>query len=1624
MAHWKDESEVVTTSSSPSSWKDESEVVSAKSSWMDESEVVDAGADAPPPSVMTADQYEETESRLAGAPSLDALNQRARETEDRELEGITSMLEGLERAKGKQKKIIKGEQAKKGVDTATKWLRPGPERQVIDDQSIEQLGSIARGLNPLKPVTAVREGVRHVAKKLGPAVASEGFQKFARAAGGMRQPSKKLDPVKFIKNPMAAQEEAGERVANVAELATVDAPMMAIPALGIASKAAKIPTTTRLGGALKTGLGIAGEGAAAGAMDSASRNENPLKGAAYGAVGGVALGGAVVSGVHIAKWLRTMGRDAVLDEQIISSIVQHVEKEAPNVPPGRPPDDLAPLMITGTVVDGKPVAIFTYEDFPSVRVPLTNKKAEQIRAQWKDKTEIQAGKLLLGSGLGDPVDQIGARLKFDPDSFVTKHIDDGPHYLGEDPGERALRVGADNRIKIQPLGHRRLPEEMEPSLPDTHMPALADTHIPPKAATVNQRVPQDRDLVPTANLRSPESNTVNWRSSGLRGAGDVTEKVPVKQVTPDEVISRGQFDRMDPEVPRPPENLEELVGRYTSPWKHDYLKSANLRPDVRHTDADFARYLTPESSPIEFDETIEHGLRSGGSRVGQHENILNAELAHGQPFLKRADGGVTQKADLGDFVKIALDLKYAGGGGPAFPPGGRGGGKKPTPPPPGGRPALPSGQRNVPVARGPITPEKPPMRPVEEHAALWPEDLEPIEEVMARFKNVAAMGPWYKKVGAFFRGRHMRGPTDEAVLKQGIQATSLLQRESERIIQTARAKFGHKLLSEFDRDLDFALKGRRSTGLTNEATGKEVFQSFDLDKLFAKYPQLSDDAKSFARNMFDRKEELDKMLRELGVVPDDLETARANGLLDLYLKRSYLAFALPGGKWGRKLSHESMRDTLRRGVEFVYKEAKRQGLNITQDEVLAQILEITRARDPMLAFQKSALGSPFKSLLSRKNVPAPIREMMGEIHSGMTNIAMTLGTQEALLSKVKLMKEIAANPKFASPAINEALGHTYQLPNHPSMGELRNAYVSQDMFEAIGNLPKADVAAHQLITNVLGFVKGNQVALGGVGPIINSTFGNLWSGVLAGGLDLTRPRKMYGGMRQAWQAMRDYSRDPTGRTGMGWLVKEAKTTGADFYGFGHEEIGNPNARKFINELDKIFAEENGSMFDAWGKINNLMSKYRDIQSKGGWVLDTVDRFFRMQSYATLRNKFIADFARNGATSKLVKEGLLSYGDEAVEILGKRGNVEGFTSATPPNPGKMQSRHADEIRAMYKGMMAPTQWEPRHQSIIEAAGRLAARRVNQSFWNPTFIGAGLDRLRRSAVGGVITPYATAAFETMRINGAIAARLINEPDILMRIGAATIPIGMAFGANGLAKHLNGISQEGVEAAYGEMAKSRKVHRPITFALGWRDSKGRVQIVDLTRLWDPFRYTAGHPDDPMWRRATANLLLSSVEGTGTGSFVREGMERSGFVTPEHPHTPISSMSTKSGGIAVLKQLQNAGAFPGVLKHMQAAVRLGGAAGTIQDFEEPLTPGQAVPRFLGYSGVQPVTTGPGPTRTGRQMDERRENKEIKKERMGISFSNEDRESKRERVKDWREKKNERLDSRREQRDLRNRNR
>lgn len=402
--------------------------------------------------------------------------------------------------------------------------------------------------------------------------------------------------------------------------------------------------------------------------------------------------------------------------------------------------------------------------------------------------------------------------------------------------------------------------------------------------------------------------------------------------------------------------------------------------------------------------------------------------------------------------------------------------------------------------------------------------------------------------------------------------------------------------------------------LTSVFLGKTSWEDFA-----GKNPGASEALKTLTSNLMGERTALDGRIAELGGIPDKLVMERAQGLIDPYLARMYMTHLLPAGEWAK---HVRNTDAFDKAVQYLIKDMKETGLHVLPEQVSAALETLLKAPNIVDAAKSSGLkdSKAVKKLIARQEIPPELRAVMGELEAGSVRMAASIGGQRAIVAKLEMFQDIAADQNLSSIGRRPDL-YPEPVPDIPRLyGKLSGRYVKPEIYSELIALPNQVRNMYTFANKVSGWMKGNQLA--GFGPWWTSMSGNLQGGVFSGGLSLMRPDQYGRGIFNAVKAIHDFHADPTGRTGDGWLLKEAKKAGADWAGRGEVEISS-TSKKFVRDLMKTLEAQPHGGWSAIDAIKKGFDTYNRPAEGFGNLLDLQDQIFRLAAYSNLRRANIA-----------------------------------------------------------------------------------------------------------------------------------------------------------------------------------------------------------------------------------------------------------------------------------------------------------------------------------------------------------------------------------------------------------------
>jgi hypothetical protein len=515
-----------------------------------------------------------------------------------------------------------------------------------------------------------------------------------------------------------------------------------------------------------------------------------------------------------------------------------------------------------------------------------------------------------------------------------------------------------------------------------------------------------------------------------------------------------------------------------------------------------------------------------------------------------------------------------------------------------------------------------------------------------------------------------------------------------------------------------------------------------------------------------------------------------------------------------------------------------------------------------------------------------MRRLLGRNESAILGIANTLTKQRALVAQGEMFRQFVSNfPELvsASPKPN-----WIEVPkNKAKYGDVAGKYVSPDAYDALIYQPEFIAQTNKLLMAASSWVKGNQIALGGVSTFNTNFFGSTKGAYLSGAIGLGRFPKMI-----------DAARILMGKASKKAFGVEAAISddlirlGVDAPGFNETELGS--AREKLRD----------SLYKAYGARKNItmesvfsegLSMIRKPAATFGAYYDDMDRLWKVGSFLTL-----------------IEQGGFSYADG---IFDKAAAAK-FLSVTPEVKRYRALFDKKQWAKMSPEERLPPAWRTDMNALSEAVKQEATLRISSSFPMPDRVSPAMKEARGAV--GIVAPYLTYKSEEARVNVAILQRIRRgEHGLILRVGGMLAAgAGAAEAARQLA-YANGITKAEIDSGFENDSPSNKRYRPSRIPLPWKDSLGRVQFADLTSYGDWINegidlYNMAAGNDPLMDRMKTmakNVLFFPFSGSDAEDFGKVLLYRAGL--EEAPYSEKLREDQKGVG-AVVDDLFRSGVLP----------------------------------------------------------------------------------------------------------------
>lgn len=231
---------------------------------------------------------------------------------------------------------------------------------------------------------------------------------------------------------------------------------------------------------------------------------------------------------------------------------------------------------------------------------------------------------------------------------------------------------------------------------------------------------------------------------------------------------------------------------------------------------------------------------------------------------------------------------------------------------------------------------------------------------------------------------------------QGLQPDIIYK---ERQNRDANIRMYQNRIDRMRKDINSAL--RKIPKDKRDSVMKEFDQVF-RGKLDPNKSTLSDDLLAIAGRMRGEIDGLSNMIIESGYfdTKEGLEAVEKN--IGSYVNRSYRLFT--NSNWPNKVSEE-VKENARR---FLRRQFIQEGRTVSEQEIEIQINEILNKAEDNKYIVKGKDGRIDKDILRRrKDVPAELRALMGEVTNPLENYLNTVSKQAMLLFNYKFQRKIA-----------------------------------------------------------------------------------------------------------------------------------------------------------------------------------------------------------------------------------------------------------------------------------------------------------------------------------------------------------------------------------------------------------------------------------------------------------------------------------------------------------------------------------------------------------------------------------------------------------------------------------------
>lgn len=389
----------------------------------------------------------------------------------------------------------------------------------------------------------------------------------------------------------------------------------------------------------------------------------------------------------------------------------------------------------------------------------------------------------------------------------------------------------------------------------------------------------------------------------------------------------------------------------------------------------------------------------------------------------------------------------------------------------------------------------------------------------------------------------------------------------------------------------------------------------------AKYPVEAAASISDFQAMLKEADDYSRFLADRGIANvGNLEAARAAGLEEEYLTRTYQAFMMPRQDWA-KYARKNLTTEWDNALQWLYNNRPNHWNDF--GTTAAEFDEILNLENPIKGLEQAGYikAEGAKKLLTKEDVPEPLRRLLGEHTDAAVRLGFGTAWQRQLVKSIQGWDAVADNPNLWSPGWRADM--TLRVPAKPSFGRAANGFVPDNptMRGLLGERSPNNQTAPHAALRAIGWLGQKWKAAHTVYNQVswaNNAVRTLKGVLLSGGFSNADD---FNGFRDAARMLLDYGNNPT-VYGPNKLLVEAMDFDAVGPGLAGSEL-RYEEKRFADKMLRIFMKGRNGPNPFMDALAEARETALGVPEKIHNGYDFVDRWAKFGSYLNLRRNYIA-----------------------------------------------------------------------------------------------------------------------------------------------------------------------------------------------------------------------------------------------------------------------------------------------------------------------------------------------------------------------------------------------------------------